>query len=62
VASNGAKRSAYPVLFFGMPEAHRDDDAWWLEFLRAKERWLRDYRDYLRKTADLMSKYKADNR
>jgi hypothetical protein len=45
-----------------MPEAHRDDDAWWLEFLRAKERWLRDYRDYLRKTADLMSKYKADNR
>jgi hypothetical protein len=39
----------YPALFFGMREAHRDDDAWWLDFLRAKKRWLMDYRDHLRK-------------
>ena len=38
----------YPALFFGMREAHRDDDAWWLDFLRAKKRWLIDYRDNLR--------------
>jgi len=38
-----------PALFFGMPEAHRDDDAWWLDFLRAKKRWLKDYCDHLRK-------------
>lgn len=39
----------YPALFFGMPEAHRGDDVWWLEFLRAKERWLRDYSGHLKK-------------
>jgi hypothetical protein len=53
---------SYPALFFGMPEAHREDDAWWLEFLRAEERWLRDYSDHLKKPGDLISKYKADNR
>jgi hypothetical protein len=38
-----------PALFFGMRETYRDDDAWWLDFLRAKNRWLEDYRDHLRK-------------
>jgi ABC-type nickel/cobalt efflux system permease component RcnA len=42
-----------PALFFGMREAHRDDDAWWLDFLRAEKQWLRDYRDHLRKNKRL---------
>jgi hypothetical protein len=38
-----------PALFFGKSEAHRDNDVWWLDFLRAKKRWLTDYRDHLKK-------------
>jgi hypothetical protein len=38
----------YPALFFGMREAHREDDAWYLDFRLAKKRWLTAYRDHLR--------------
>lgn len=48
-SSSGGILFTYPALFFGMREAHRDDGAWWLDFIRAKKRWLEDYRDHLRK-------------
>src|SRR5262249_44439287 len=38
-----------PALFFGMPEAYRDDGKWFLEFTRAKKAWLEDYLNQLRK-------------
>ena len=46
---SGAKLFAYPALFFGMSEAYRNDAAWRLDYLRAKKRWLEEYRDHLRK-------------
>jgi hypothetical protein len=46
---SGGLLFTYPALFFGMREAYRDDDAWWLDFLRAKKQWLKDYREDLRK-------------
>ena len=42
---------SYPALFFGMAEAHRDDDPWYLDYLRAQKKWLQDYSDHLRATA-----------
>ncbi len=36
---------AKPALFFGLKAAYRDDDEWWLDFLWAKEAWLKAYRD-----------------
>jgi hypothetical protein len=47
-AISGGILFSTPALFFGMREAHRDDDSWWFDFLRAEKRWLRDYRDHLR--------------
>ena len=41
--SGGILYSA-PALFFGMREAYRDDDKWFLEFTRAKKGWLQAYR------------------
>lgn len=38
----------YPALFFGLKEAHRDDDEWFLKFALAKNQWLRDYLAHLR--------------
>jgi hypothetical protein len=38
----------YPALFFGMKEAHRDDDDWFIDFTLAKNRWLKDYLSDLR--------------
>jgi hypothetical protein len=38
----------YPALFFGMKEAHRDDDDWYLEFSSAKNQWLKDYLAHLK--------------
>lgn len=35
-----------PALFFGIREA---PDPWRLDFLRTKKRWLKDYRDHLKK-------------
>lgn len=40
---------AKPALFFGMKVAYRDNDAWWLDFRRAKKSWLENYLDQLRK-------------
>jgi hypothetical protein len=42
---------ATPALFFGMKEAHKDSDTWWLAFLRAKQSWLANYLDRLRNGA-----------
>lgn len=39
----------YPALFFGMKEAHREDDEWFLNFALAKNQWLKDYLAHLRK-------------
>ena len=39
----------YPALFFGMSEAYKDDDAWFLDFNLAKNKWLKDYLEHLRK-------------
>lgn len=39
----------YPALFYGMSEAHRDDDAWFIDFNHAQNEWLKDYLEYLRK-------------
>lgn len=38
----------YPALFFGLSEAHRDDDDWFIDFTLAKNRWLKDYLSDLR--------------
>jgi hypothetical protein len=38
----------YPALFFGMKEAHREDDNWFIDFTLAKNRWLKDYLSDLR--------------
>lgn len=38
----------YPALFFGMKEAHREDDEWFLDFTLAKNQWLKDYLAHLR--------------
>ena len=38
----------YPALFFGMKEAHRDDEDWFIDFTLAKNRWLKDYLSDLR--------------
>jgi len=38
----------YPALFFGMKEAHRDDDDWFNDFTVAKNSWLKDYLSDLR--------------
>ena len=38
----------YPALFFGIKEAHRDDDDWFIDFTRAKNLWLKDYLSDLR--------------
>ena len=32
-----------------MSEAHREDDTWFLDFNRAKNQWLKDYLEHLRK-------------
>jgi hypothetical protein len=37
-----------PALFFGLEVAYSDNDWWWLDFLGAKEAWLRSYRDSVR--------------
>lgn len=37
-----------PALFFGMDDPYRDDDGWYVEFLRAKKSWLEDYSSKLR--------------
>jgi hypothetical protein len=49
-----------PALFFGMRETQRDDDAWWLDFLRAKKRWLEDYRDHQSVAAGSQSRSSKD--
>ena len=38
-----------PALFFGMKDAHRDDDDWWLDYQRAEKLWLKNYLIQLRK-------------
>lgn len=38
----------YPAQFFGMSEAHRDDDDWFIDFTLAKNLWLKDYLSDLR--------------
>ncbi|OQW69001.1 MAG: hypothetical protein BVN34_05660 [Proteobacteria bacterium ST_bin12] len=38
----------HPALFFGVKEAHRDDDDWFIDFTLAKNRWLKDYLSDLR--------------
>jgi hypothetical protein len=47
---SGGMLDAIPALFFGMREAHREDDAWWLDFQRAKKHWLKDYLDHLKRS------------
>jgi hypothetical protein len=37
-----------PALFFGMDDPYRDDDGWYVEFLRAKKSWLENYSSKLR--------------
>lgn len=39
----------YPALFFGMSEAYRDDDEWFIDFAMAKNLWLKDYLSDLRR-------------
>ena len=46
---SGGMLFSYPALFFGMSEANRDSNSWFFDFLRAKKRWLENYRDHLRK-------------
>lgn len=38
----------YPALFFGMKDAHRDDDEWFLSFVLARNQWLRSYLTHLK--------------
>lgn len=33
----------YPALFFGLNDVHRDDDDWILDFMQAKNSWLKNY-------------------
>jgi hypothetical protein len=37
-----------PALFFGMDDPYRDDEGWYVEFLRAKKSWLENYRTQLK--------------
>jgi hypothetical protein len=39
---------ATPALFFGMEDPYREDDGWYVEFLRAKKSWLENYRAQLK--------------
>lgn len=39
----------YPALFFGMKDAHREDDEWFLSFVRARNQWSRNYLAHLNK-------------
>lgn len=32
-----------PALFFGMDDPYREDESWYIEFLRAKKAWLENY-------------------
>ena len=45
---SGGMLYTYPALFFGMREAHREDDVWFLDFTLAKNQWLKDYLSYLK--------------
>ncbi len=47
-STSGGILYTYPALFFGMKEAHRDDDAWFMEFALAKNQWLKDYLAHLK--------------
>jgi hypothetical protein len=40
---------SYPALFFGMQQAYRDGDKWFLDFTRAKKEWLENYRNQLKR-------------
>ena len=39
---------ATPALFFGMDDPYREDEGWYVEFLRAKKSWLEHYRAQLK--------------
>lgn len=45
---SGGLLYSYPALFFGMKEAHRDDEEWFLDFARSRNRWLRKYLAHLK--------------
>ena len=40
----------YPALFFGMNEAHKEDDEWFLDFNEAKNQWLKSYLEHLKQS------------